>query len=293
MTVGQAVSLARTRLAEAGIPGHEAALDAELLLRHAARWDRATFLVNVREPLAFTLEREYGRLIDRRCTRVPVAYIRGVQEFWGREFLVSRSVLIPRPETELIVEEALPYAAQRLPTCRHRSEPLRIVDVGTGSGCLAITLVNACPRALVIALDVSRAALSLAVRNAARFDTGGRLAFVQADGLTAVGGPAHIIVANPPYVAESDAADLAPEVRDFEPPLALFGGSDGLRLIRTLVDDVAPRLVHGGVLIMEIGTGQLEAVRQLVAETHALAVAKVRADLQGIPRVVVITRERE
>lgn len=323
MTIGQAVSLARTRLISAGIDNDEAARDADLLLRHAAAWDRATFVASTHEPLPSSIGREYAQLIDRRCTREPVAYVRGVQEFWGREFLVSPAVLIPRPETELIVEEALvlltapnlsepvgtsedpsepsrtrrnlsePFGTFRNPsdpsgTCRNLSEPFRVVDVGTGSGCLAISIACECSHVSVIAIDISVSALKVARANAVRFGVASRLRFAQGEYLTAVTGAADLIVANPPYVAEADRSTLSPEVGEFEPAVALFAGPDGLHVIRELIAQAGSCLAQGGTLIMEIGAGQIEAVRQIVAATHGLMVAKVREDLRAIPRVVVI-----
>jgi release factor glutamine methyltransferase len=272
---------ARQRLVAAGIPEHEAALDAELLARHVLECDRATLVTRSRDAVPSAFERLYRPLLERRAARVPMAYILGRREFWGLEFEVTPDVLIPRPETELVVEETIAIAP--------RSTTRLIVDVGTGSGCLAITLAVEFPGARLIGTDTSRPALEVARRNAVRHDVIERVAFTWTDLLDGVEGPADVIVSNPPYVPEGDAADLQPEVERNEPAAALYGGADGLAVIRRLLA-AAPRcLAPDGWLVVEFGFGQDVPLRAAASEA-GWKIVRVRRDLQGIPRVAVLRR---
>lgn len=263
----------------------EAALDAELLARDALEWDRATWVARQHEPAPPAFDAAYRPLVERRAAREPVAYIRGRQEFYGREFRVSPDVLIPRPETELVIDEAL----MLLPALGY-SRPLRVIDIGTGSGCLAVTLALEYPRARYVATDVSPAALALARENAERLRAADRIAFVQGAYFAGERGPFNLIVTNPPYVAEADRGTLQPEVGTHEPALALFSGADGLRDAREIIRQAAGVLHDDGSLLMEIGDGQRAAVAAAVADIEGLAVVRMRADLQRIPRVAVIRR---
>jgi release factor glutamine methyltransferase len=276
------LSEARATLIRAGIDADEAALDAEMLARHVLDCDRATLLTRARDPLPSAFNRLFDTLVARRADREPMAYIVGHREFWGLEFDVSPAVLIPRPETELIVEEAL--------ACLPRRDPVReIADVGTGSGCLAVTLAVEFPSARVTATDVSTRALEIAYRNAERHNVTARLAFVETDLLEDVDGRFELIVSNPPYVPASDEPALQPEVGRYEPAIALFGGNDGLVLIQRLLTSAPDRLAPGGWLIVEFGFGQESAVRE-AAEQTGWTVARIRTDLQAIPRVAVLRR---
>ena len=273
---------ARETLIRAGIPAEEAALDAEVLARHVLDCDRATLLTRARDPLPSAFDRLYHALIARRVAREPVAYIVGHREFWGLEFDVTPAVLIPRPETELVVEEALASLPRR-DIVRH------IIDVGTGSGCLAVTLAVEFPPANITATDTSHEALAVAYRNADRHNVIGRITFFQADVLKDLTEPADLIVSNPPYVPAGDAATLQAEVARYEPSSALYGGPDGLDVIRRLVGSARQHLAAGGWLIIEFGFGQEAAVRE-VAREAGWNVARIRSDLQGIPRVAVLRR---
>ena len=285
-SIHERVAAARHRLREAGIPSDEADLDARLLAQRALGWDAARLLTraNEQEPAGFL--DEYGTLVTRRAAREPMAYVLGRQEFWGLEFEVSAAVLIPRPETELIVDAALETFADPIAT-------IDIADIGTGSGCLAVTLAHERPNARVVASDVSGAALGVAQRNAARHGVSSRVQFLEADLLGGTAQPFDLIVSNPPYVPERDRATLQPEVRDYEPPAALFAGDDGLSVIRRLVDEAAPRLKPKGFVIFEFGFGQADAVRTLVARALDLSLLEVRNDLQGIPRVAIARRSSQ
>lgn len=273
---------ARLTLIQAGIAAEEAALDAEVLARHVLDCDRATLLTRARDPLPSAFTRLFQGLVSRRARREPLAYIVGHREFWGLEFDVTPAVLIPRPETELIVEEALASLPRR-DLVRH------IVDVGTGSGCLAVTLAVEFPAARITATDTSRDALAVAYRNAERHNVFGRITFTQADVLENISGLADLIVSNPPYVPAGDAATLQPEVRDYEPTEALYGGPDGLDVIRKLLAGASPALASGGWLIIEFGFGQEAGVRD-AAQRAGWTVVRIRSDLQGIPRVAVLRR---
>jgi release factor glutamine methyltransferase len=273
---------ARGTLMRAGIDADEAALDAEVLARQVLDCDRATLLTRARDPLPSAFNRLFDALVARRANREPIAYIVGHREFWGLEFEVTPAVLIPRPETELIVEEAL--------ACLPRRDAVRqIADVGTGSGCLAVTLAIEFPAARVTATDVSPEALEIAYRNADRHNVTARVALIQTDLLQDVDGPSELIVSNPPYVPTGDEPTLQPEVGRYEPATALFGGSDGLAVIRELFASAPDRLAPAGSLIVEFGFGQEAAVRE-AAERTGWTVARVRNDLQAIPRVAVLRR---
>jgi release factor glutamine methyltransferase len=285
-TLGEQVRRARQRLVAAGIPQPEADLDARLLAQEALGWDAARFFREAGQPAAPPFESVYTTLVARRASREPMAYILGRQEFWNLTFEITPAVLIPRPETEIILESVL----QRLPDT---SQALSIADVCTGSGCLAVVLALQYPRARVSASDLSRAALDVARRNTERHAVGSRVILIESDVLDAMRGPFDLIVANPPYISEPDYAILQPEVRDHEPAIALLAGRDGLTVIARLVHEAANRLALGGVLIFELGAGQKEAVAALVSACAGLTLLEIRTDLQGIPRTAIVQRERE
>lgn len=285
--LGDAVRAARARLVHAGIPGPEAALDAAGLAMQALQCDRGSLLVRDREPPPASFHGAFEALLRRREGREPMAYIRGTQEFWGRDFLVSPDVLIPRPETELLVEEALAWR-------RHRSTaaltPPLIIDVGTGSGCLAVTMACEWPDARLVATDLSAAALMIARDNARRHQVEGRVRFVSGAYFADVSGPIDLVLANPPYVPDDERASLQPEVRDYEPAVALLGGTDGLRDVSAILHAASEQLATDGRLLMEIGAGQAEAVRDAMRGTPRLSLLDIRADLQGIPRTAIVIR---
>jgi len=280
-SVHDAIATARRALSDAGIPAADAALDAEVLARHALGWDRAVLIARSREEAPSGFEERYADLITRRTGREPVAYIVGVREFWNRDFEVTRDVLIPRPETELVVEEVLEDA--------HASLLATVVDVGTGSGCIAVTIAAELPEVRVTATDISTAALAVARRNAERHGVGSRVTFLLTDLLDGVSGPLDLIVSNPPYMSSEIEPTLQPEVAKYEPRRALYAGDDGLDAYRRLFPAAAERLADKGLLVVEFGFGQEGDVRRL-ARAAGLQVARVRADLQNIPRVAVLRR---
>lgn len=281
MTLGQLVAQSRETLLAGGVPPDEAAGDAECLARHALGFDLTQYALARNQPPSQEFPPRFTALIARRLQREPVSQIVGSREFWGLDFKVTRDVLTPRPETELVIEEAL----EAFP----RDAPIVIMDVGTGSGCLAVTLAREFPAARVIASDISEGALEVARRNATRHSVGDRIDFRRTDLLEGVTEHADLIVSNPPYVASRNAASLPPEVREFEPHIALFAGDDGLYVYRRLLPHVASRLRPGGRLILEVGHNQASNVSALAAES-GWRVARARADLQGITRTIVFVR---
>jgi release factor glutamine methyltransferase len=204
----------------------------------------------------------------------------GRREFWGLEFEVTRDVLVPRPDTEFVVEAAIELAGTRA---------VRIVDIGTGSGCIAVSLAVALPAATLVAADISPAALAVARRNAERHGVRDRMTFVQSDLLEGVTGIADLIVSNPPYIASADVRSLPPEVVKYEPHVALFGGEDGLVAIRRLFAAASAHLAPGGHLVIEFGYAQESDVAALATAT-GWHVVEVRRDLAQIPRVIALRR---
>ncbi len=279
MTVRDVVTDGVGVLTGAGFPIADARIDAAVLARHALGWTLTDWAARSRESAPADFAERYRALVARRASREPVAYITGTREFFGRSFTVRPEVLIPRPETELIVEEALRI-------CPALDAPI-VHDIGTGSGCLAISIALECQRAAVLATDTSPLALQVARENAARLGAASvRFAAVTGNQFVPDDAPdADVIVTNPPYVAERDRSSLAPDVVDFEPPEALFGGMDGLDVIRELIPAAAKRLKPAGWLLMEIGRDQASAVSDLLRAAGLQPLGPL-VDLQGIPRVV-------
>jgi release factor glutamine methyltransferase len=281
MSVLQRVIEARERFLRAGIPPDQAAIDAEILARHVLGQDRATYLAHRDEPIADDESERLEAMVRRREGREPVAYILGEREFWGLSFLVSPAVLIPRPETEAIVERALALIDDA-------RRAWRLADVGTGSGCLAVALAHERGNATVIATDISEPALGVAAANALRHGVDSRIRLIRTSLLDDVPGPFDLIVANPPYVPVGTRDGLQPDVRDHEPGTAVFGhGADGLDEVRLLMTQTPERLVPGGWLLMEFGFGQGDAVRSAVNAVPELRLMEVLRDLQGHERTLV------
>lgn len=282
MTLHDHIAAGRRRLVAAGFRADAAALDADVLARHVLGWDMGQLLARNREPAPDGFASRFDRAIARRAQHEPVALIVGVREFWGRDFAVTRATLVPRPETELIVEEAL----RLLP-----AGPVTIVDIGTGTGCLAVTLAAECSSARVIATDISHGALLVAAANARTHGVERRVHFVETDLANAVAIRADLIVSNPPYVPDTSAPALPPDVLDYEPASALFAGHGGLEVIERLLRGVADLLAPGGSFIIEFGYGQEESVRAAAAREDWI-VQRMIHDLQDIPRTVVLRRSR-
>lgn len=260
-------------------------LDAELLLRGVTGLSRADLLARADEPLAGGAVASFEAAVARRARHEPVQYILGKAAFWRDEFLVNPAVLIPRPDTEILVEAVV---------ARLRDlEAARLLDIGTGSGCIALSLLRELPRARALAVDVSEAALEVARTNAATLGLETRIDFLLSRWLDAVPEDASFdaVLSNPPYVAPSERLSLSPEVREFEPGLALFAeGADDLSSYRAIVGQIGNRLKPSGLLAFEVGLGQATRVADLLRDTEFASVETVD-DLAGIARVVVAKRK--
>lgn len=282
LTVREAVAKAAAYFSEKGVCS--ARLDAELLIGAAVGMDRLHVYMNMDRPLNVS-ERDRAReFLRRRGAREPVAYILGHKEFLSRDFEVTPAVLVPRPETELLVECAEQELTGRFP---EGEAVLRVLEFGVGSGVIAVSLAADIPRVDVLATETSPAAAAVAERNAVRHGVAGRVHVrVQSD-FEGIAGPFHAIVSNPPYVAERDRADLPPEVRDFEPEQALFAGLDGMRWLDLLLREAPRRLLPGGFLLVEIGEGMTRQITQ-AADSSGLRIDRVVRDYAGIERHVLL-----
>lgn len=282
-------------LRDARVPSYT--LAAELLLLHVAKQNRTWIYAHPEELLTEDAAKEYFELLRKRCDGVPTQHLTGKQEFWGLEFEVTPDVLIPRPETEHIVEVALDRLAVRDVRHGHKHDHsgagLEIIDLGTGSGCIAIALANEIPSAKIWATDLSSKALEVARRNAGRFGFASHITFLESNLFSAFSGHNNpvfdAIVSNPPYVSRREEADLAVEVRKYEPELALYGGEEGYEFYGSLVAESARYLKPGGLLVLELGYDSLPAVQPLL-ETPEWTRISVTNDLAGIPRVISAER---
>ncbi len=279
MTTGDLLKDAADRAVKAGA---DASLwDARLLLAHAMG-GVSPLALDPRQTLETAIVARFSSLWDRRLTGVPVQHLIGEWDFYGRPFRVDGRALVPRPETEILVEQALKEA----PDAR------RVLDAGTGSGIIAITYLLERPEARAVALDISVDALALARQNAAQHGVLSRLSIVASDWLSALGpSPFDVILSNPPYLAIGESPHLPPTVRDHDPRRALFAGEDGLTAIRQLLATAAPFLAPGGLLAFEIGFGQGEAVRSEILTRPVWRFLKIEPDLEGIPRICLARLE--
>ncbi|MBI3405420.1 MAG: peptide chain release factor N(5)-glutamine methyltransferase [Acidobacteria bacterium] len=290
-----ALKEAMARLREAEVPS--ATLAAELLLMHELGCERAWLYAHPEEILAEAAVENYFRLVTQRAAGVPTQYLTGKQEFWGLEFAVTPDVLIPRPETEHLLEVALerlgPAQAAKKPGGEHPLTALRIADVGTGSGCIAVALARELPHAEIVAIDISPTALEVARRNAARHGVAERIEFLQGDLLAPAANRVeyfHLIVSNPPYVARYDAGSLPREVREHEPAAALYGGERGSEIYPRLIEQAGDLLRRGGVLVLELGYNAAPEVCRAVQCSGRWTNLSVTNDLAGIPRVLAAER---
>jgi release factor glutamine methyltransferase len=263
-------------------------LDAELLLRHVLGMNQAEFYLRVDDMIGADVECRLWQLLQRRARREPLAYITGHKEFWSLDFTVTRDVLIPRPETELLVEAALERTRSML------KSPLKILDIGTGSGAIAVCLAKELREAQISAVDISSAALQVARENAERHGVSDRIRFAQGDLFAPVAEEREsfdLILANPPYIRSGDLVELAPEIREWEPIAALDGGADGLDTLRRIVKEGHRYLAAEGHLLLEIGDGMGAAVAQIVADASAYQTSAILRDYAGKDRVIA-TRKR-
>lgn len=284
LVVSHALAEASDFLAQHGVG--ESRLEAEILLAHATARSRLSFYVGPDQPLTAEQESVYRELLRRRAEGEPLAYLCGEKEFFSLPLYVNRAVLIPRPETEHVVEAALEVLRE---TARSGRQPV-FFDVGTGSGAIAIAILVHLPESRAIASDISAVALDVARRNAERHGVADRLTLIGGDLFGGFEGQVDVVVANPPYVSEEERNLLAREVREYEPSEALFAGRDGLAVIRRLVDQAPNYLPPGGRLVFEIGYSKDAAVRNLMEADGRWMDLKIRNDLAGIPRVVIARR---
>jgi len=287
ITIAEAILQGTHKLRKAGVP--EARRESGTLLAHVTGRDRSFIISHADDPITQEEMERFVSFVDGRAKGTPLQYLNGHQEFFGLDFKVNSDVLIPRPETELLVESALKLVADKQGT--HL-----VCDVGTGSGCVAITLLHKLTNARGVALDISSAAIEVAKRNAATHGVSDRLEFLVSDCFQTLdyrGPEFDLIVSNPPYIPARDIEHLQREVRDYEPHLALEAGPDGLAIIRRLLIEAGRFLKTGGHFLFEIGFGQSESVEKLFApmvESGDWTLIDIYPDLQGIPRTVALKK---
>jgi release factor glutamine methyltransferase len=276
MTIHDALVYGRHQLHQSDSP----ALDARLLLEHILQTSHSYLVAHGDELLPAEQERQYQRLLARARRREPVPYLTGSAPFYGREFRVTSAVLIPRPETELLVEAATAWAGRRA--------SLHVVDVGTGSGCIAVTLARLLPQARVEATDISAEAITVARRNAAQHEVVSRIHFYQGNLLEPIQERPDLIVANLPYIADSEWTLVDDTVKWYEPAVALRGGPDGLEQIRALLAQATTRLAPAGAIFLEVGWQQGQATQAIAQAYFPTAQVQVQADYAGHDRLVVV-----
>ena len=276
-TVGAALGAAAARLRAAGIDAPRR--DARLLMQHALGLTPEGLLTGDDRPLGEAEAQRLSALVLRRARREPLAYLTGVREFWSLEFAVDRSALVPRPETETVVEAVLAHAAQLPPRPR-------LLDLGTGSGCLLVALLSELPGGVGVGIDIGAAAVSLARANAARHGLAGRASFAVADWGAPLAARFDIVVSNPPYVAAKKLASLAPEIASHEPRTALAGGADGFACYRRLAPQIAGLLTPEGLAAIEVGARMADEVASLFTSAGLAEIGR-RCDLAGIERCLL------
>jgi release factor glutamine methyltransferase len=281
-TLAQAFAATASRLRHAGIETPE--LDARVLLCHAAGLSHETYIARAHEALPTDVAPRLERAIARRLAREPVARITGAREFYGRSFILGKDTLDPRPDTETLIEAALDIVREQ----GWQEKPLRLLDLGTGTGCILVTLLAELPRAVGLGTDLSLGALAIAAANASAHGVASRASFIAADWLDAVSGKFDLILSNPPYLAAGEIAGLATEVAEHDPRLALDGGADGLEAYRRIAMRARDMLTKDGRLLVEIGSGQGEDVAAIFARAGLKPErSEGRRDLAGRFRVIV------
>ena len=270
-----------------------AKIDAEYLLAHILNCKRQELYLNSERELSNDEINIFKGFVQRRSKREPIQYIIGEEEFRGFIFKVTRDVLIPRPETELLVEEAVKIASGLQPPA---PEQLTIIDLCTGSGCIAVSAAKEITESRLYATDISEKALAVARENAKKHCVENKITFLQGSFFEplkdkGLEGKIDIMLSNPPYVSKKDMEKLQPEIKEYEPPIALYGGEDGLDSYGTIIPQALPYLKKGGYLILEIGYGQAEGVKELFAQHPAYSKIEIIKDLSGIERVVKARHE--
>ena len=281
MVISEALHQASKTLA--AHPIEDASLEAELLLMHILGLDRAKLYARLGEEVSADGAEALAQLVQRRLGHEPTAYIIGHREFFGHDFHIAPGVLIPRPETELLVEEALDFVQQRFP----HGDPI-IADIGTGCGAIAISLALLLPRATVYATDISPRALEIARVNCGKYRVQDRVLILEGDLVSSLPEPADIIVANLPYIKDEDWSGLSAEIRLYEPKVALAGGRDGLDVVRRLLINANQKLRSGGLILLEIGVGQGPAAASVAKGLFPGARTELAPDLGGRERVLKI-----
>lgn len=278
-SIAQARRMAAGRLRDASIETPD--LDARLLVGHALGLTHAELISASSRHLSAREQAAIEALVARRLAREPVAHILGRKEFWSLPLRLSAATLVPRPETETVIEAALDIIKHA------RDRPLRILDLGTGTGAILLALLSELPQATGVGCDIDPLALDVARDNARDLGFAGRCEFMVSDFGAGLAGAFDLVVSNPPYIASADLPALPPEVRDHDPRLALDGGADGLACYRTIAARIGERLAPGGLLALEIGAGQASAVTAIFEAAGLTAAAPPRADLAGIHRALV------
>lgn len=285
MNIGESIRWAEESLRDAGVT--EARSEAEFLLMHVIGCKRHTLFIEASKMLSGDQEAVFKGFIERRTKREPSQYITGEAEFYGFTFRVTKDTLIPRPETELLVDEALRCALHLA-----EKKPLTIIDLCTGSGCIAVSMALKLPESVIYATDISKTALKIAAQNASSNNVTDRITFLEGDLFAALDGDgtqarkADIIISNPPYISESEIEVLEPEVIGYEPKSALYGGPDGLAFYRRIITQAPERLSEGGFLLLEMGFGQYEEIKNLIEKEQRYTEITVLKDYSGIERVI-------
>ena len=285
-TIGRLLDWTRQHFSDRGID--DPRLCAELLLAKALGCEKILLYTRLDQTPTSEQRADFRTMVKAAAANKPIAYLIGHKEFYSLDFTVTPDVLIPRPETELLVELALKWCSE------NPRERYDLLDIGTGSGCIAVTIAKRNPAVRALATDISEAALEVARQNADRHDVADRVAFACMDMLSVSAdatdvGRFDLILSNPPYVPENDQATLPANVRDHEPAVALFGGNDGLHAYRRIASDACTRLSPGGSILLELGHDQADQVESLFAETAGLRVCGRHKDLAGIERVIQFT----
>lgn len=269
---------AAAKLQTAGV--ESATLDARLLMEHTLQISREELLMCMEKSISPEQEQVFKKLVDERTQRRPIAQIIGKREFWGREFMVSAATLDPRPDSETLIEVVL----ERI---ENRNAPLKLLDLGTGTGCLLLSLLAELPQASGVAVDFSDAALVIAAQNSTKLGVADRVTLLKSRWLDKVEGIFDVVISNPPYIKSADIVALAPEVAKFEPHLALDGGEDGLDCYREIINGLPKILAKNGFAALEIGVGQEADIEKIAAENGLNLVAS-KKDLGGIIRCLIL-----